>query len=128
MALSKEQVAQRVQEAVQTGNFFFPEDVVRGIAEHFGVDLQNSPLGQRPAAESRTRGEVHPDADETREFLRNRELKQTNKEGAPKAKQPKLETEVKEAGPIYPDGPEKDAEEAQQKEAKAAMKADKSSK
>lgn len=94
MALSEQEVQNRVEEAVRTGNFFFPEDVVRGIAEKFGIDLQNTPYGKVAPADSPTRGDVHPDRDEAIEYVRTSSRKAAGKEDVPTGEDPGLETEV----------------------------------
>lgn len=120
--MDKNEVKSRVEAKVKSGDFFFPEDLQRGIAEALGIDLAGTPLGQDPAAESRTRGSVPPFSgplpankdDATKDSAKMAEKfekAQAERDDSPNRvtyadtgnPDDRLETEVKEEGPVYPD-------------------------
>ena len=125
MAFDKDETKARVEQHVRSGDFFFPEDLARSVAEHLGIDLGNTSYGQVPAAESPTRGSVPPfsgrpateehGTDESNKAVKKfDELSAKREKDNPLLFRPRvtaeevgvddgLETEVKEEGPIYPD-------------------------
>lgn len=133
MAFDKETLKARVQEKVDRGDFFFPEDLARDIAKALDVETSGTSLGQVPAAESPTRGSVPPFSgrpanesvatDETNERVaafdeavaERAANKQDGSERITRAElgideDEGLETEVKEEGPIFPDAASTDTD------------------
>ena len=58
--MDKAEVKRRVEEKVQSGDFFFAEDLARGIAEALNISIQGTPLGQDEPLNSKTRGSIPP--------------------------------------------------------------------
>lgn len=56
----KNETKARVEQHIRQGNFFFPEDLARAVAEALGVDVSDTSFGQDAPAQSRTRGDVPP--------------------------------------------------------------------
>lgn len=124
MQVDKKEVQARVRAKLEVGDFFFPEDLARHIARELGVDTEGTFIAQVPAAESSTRGgvppfsgvpasEEHGTKNANKRVERFNELleeKRLNKQDGSEritaddvGHEDKLETEVKQEGPIYPD-------------------------
>ena len=127
MAFSKDEVKRRVQDKVNAGDFFFPEDLARAVAKELGVDTEGTPFGQDAPANSRTRGDVppfsgRPSSEEAGMDASNKAVAAFDKAEAERAKNKhdgseritreslKVKDEdfgvtdkVEEEGPVYPD-------------------------
>lgn len=61
----KEETVRRVQEKMNAGDFFFPEDLAVAVAEHLGVKVEGTPFAQDEEGSSRTAGNTPPASGET---------------------------------------------------------------
>lgn len=123
--MDKAEVQARVKAHITRGDFTFPEDLARAVADALDVDVAGTYLGQVPAAESPTRGDVPPfsgtpateehAAEGANEAVaaaneNRREQFEAAQTGRPTftrdsvGADPDLPTEIEEEGPIRPEG------------------------